>query len=109
MSNELITATAKKVMLYGQPTSMTLGLPGLLKKIESEIKGGMDKTALYVFVSKNFKRIKLFYWDKNGYAMWYKHVKAGVFVVERRDGYKVITAVNLKALLGSKLLPSTKK
>lgn len=101
MSTELVEFSGK-IFLCGQPTSMVYGLPGLAKKVRTEAKRDPKDGNLYVFVAKDFRRIKLFYWDKNGYAMWYKHVPQGVFIVDRSKGYPALSAVNLRALLSAR-------
>jgi len=103
--NEIVKTSNTPIYLCGAPTDMRLGLPGLEKKIKDETKRDPKKRGLYVFVSKNFHRMKLFYWDGNGFAMWYKAVANGVFRVERVGGYKAITGVNLKALVSAKETP----
>lgn len=94
--------TPSKIFLCGSPVDMRLGLPGLAKKIRTETKRDPKEEALYVFVNNGFTRIKLFWWDKNGFALFYKCVPDGVFQVRRTNGYQTITGINLKALLASK-------
>ncbi len=61
--NDLVKYTGK-IYLCGHPINMSLGLPGLTKKVREETKRDPRAKALYVFVNKNFERIKLFYWDR---------------------------------------------
>lgn len=97
---ELIKHTGK-IYLCGSPVNMSLGLPGLAKKVREETKRDPMDKAMYVFVNKKFTRIKLFFYDKNGFALFYKHVNEGVFRVSRTNGYKTITGVDVRALLAS--------
>jgi transposase len=94
--------TPAKIYLCGEPVDMRLGLPGLAKKVRADTNRDPREPALYVFINRTFSRVKLFWWDKNGYAMFYKCVQDGVFRVSRTNGYKTLTGVNLRALLSSR-------
>jgi hypothetical protein len=53
----------------------------------------------YVFFSRTRDRVRIFYWDRDGYAMWTKRLEAGSFKVEKRDGYEELTAIDLASIL----------
>lgn len=61
----------------------------------SAIAGG----AVYVFFSRCRKRVKLLYWDRDGFAVWHKRLEAGSYRVERYDGHTVVSAIDLQELL----------
>ncbi len=53
----------------------------------------------YVFFSRTRDPGRIFYWDRDGYAMWTKRLEAGAFRVEKRDGIEEFSALDLEALL----------
>jgi len=53
----------------------------------------------YVFFSRQRNRVRIFYWEADGYALWTKRLEAGAYRVEKRDGVERLTAVDLYALL----------
>lgn len=65
------------------------------ERLERSVIGG----GLYVFFSRCRSRVKILYWDRDGYALWHKRLEAGVFQIERRDGHEEVSAVDLEELL----------
>jgi hypothetical protein len=47
---------------------------------------------LYVLVRRNRKKIKLLYWDRDGYTMWVKRLETGAFKIGSDNDYEGITA-----------------
>lgn len=52
------------------------------QELQQEVYSG----SIYVFCNKRGDKIKLFYWDRNGYAYWYKRLERGVFRLPRIEG-----------------------
>jgi len=58
---------------------MRFGPDGLSGMVRAFI--GEDPTSGHIFVFKNKRgdRLKLLYWDRDGWAIWYKRLEAGTF------------------------------
>lgn len=92
--------TQAPIFLCQQETDMRLGLPGLFKLVKQEAHRDPYKLGLYVFVNKDRKRLKLFWYDKTGFAYFYKFTPKHVFQVSHeKNGFAKITGVNLRELL----------
>jgi transposase len=71
-------------------------LSGLVTEhIKSSVIGG----GAYVFFSRCRRKVKILYWDQDGFAIWHKRLEAGTYKVEKTDTHEVITAVDLEELL----------
>jgi len=48
---------------------------GLLAIVESELVLNAFTGALFIFCNKKQDKLKLLYWDKTGFALWYKRLE----------------------------------
>jgi len=76
------------------------GLHGLVREhLELDAFGGH----LFVFASRRRDRVKILYWDRDGFAVWSKRLEEGTYAVPLGDGAegrrREITAQELGALL----------
>jgi transposase len=80
-------------------TDMRAGFERLAALVHERLQRSVMGGGLYVFVSRCRKRVKLLYWDKDGYALWYKRLEAGAFRIADGDATEMISGVDLEALL----------
>lgn len=88
------------VYVYRGVTDMRMGFDRLAEKVKTECNRSVMQGGWYVFLSRSRDRVKIVYWDRDGYAMWMKRLEAGSFKVERHEsGYEEVTSVDLEAIL----------
>ena len=87
------------VYVYTGILDMRVGFDRLAARIQEEYQRSAMQGGWYVFFSRTRDRVRIFYWDRDGYAMWTKRLEAGSYKVEKRDGYEELTAVDLTAIL----------
>ena len=87
------------VYVWQGAADMRAGFERLAALVQEHMQRSVLGGGVYVFVSRCRKRVKLLYWDNDGYALWYKRLEAGAFRVEARAGVEVITGVDLGELL----------
>ena len=93
-----IQSTAQ-VYLWLGATDMRAGFERLAALVQERMARSVLSGGLYVFVSRCRRRVKILYWDNDGYALWYKRLEAGTFKIEQKEGVEVFTGVDLEQLL----------
>jgi len=87
------------VYLWLGGTDMRAGFERLSAVVQERMSRSVISGGLYVFFSRCRRRIKILYWDNDGYALWYKRLEAGTFRVEVGDGMENIIGIDLEQLL----------
>lgn len=87
------------VYIYTAAADMRLGIDRLAEKIRVELKCQPLSGGYFVFLSRNRRKVRVVYWDKDGYAMWLKRLEAGSFKVEVKDGYEKLAGIDLSQIL----------
>jgi transposase len=67
---------------------------------------------LFVFASRRRDRVKILYWDRDGFAIWSKRLEQGTYAVPLGDGEgtrREITAEELGAILSGIDLDQAKR
>jgi transposase len=68
-----------KIFLGADPTDMRKGFDSLAYLVESSMSLDPLSGHLFVFRSRRGDRIKILYWDADGYVLWYKRLEKGCF------------------------------
>jgi transposase len=68
-----------KVFLALQPTDMRKGFDTLAAIVQEVLQQNPLSGHLFVFRSKRGDRVKILYWNTQGYALWYTRLEQGTF------------------------------
>ncbi|MFQ6239176.1 IS66 family insertion sequence element accessory protein TnpB [Sinorhizobium meliloti] len=73
-----------RVYLACGVTDMRRGIDGLSAMVEAVIKEAPGSGAIFGFRGKRADRIKLLWWDGQGFCLFYKILERGYFLGRRR-------------------------
>ncbi len=91
-----------RVYLCTTPCDMRKSFDGLHQMVRETM--GLDAFAghLFVFANKRKDRVKVIYWDRDGFAIWQKRLEEGAYAIPfdgAADARNEITSAELSALL----------
>jgi len=72
-----------RIFLCTQPTDMRKGFDTLAAMVRDQFGCNPLSGSLFVFAGKGHGRIKLLWWDRDGYAIFYKRLEQGTFKFPR--------------------------
>src|SRR5215210_3884287 len=109
---ELDRSTVVRIYLCAAPTDMRKGFDTLSAQVKEFLKHDAFSGNLFLFVSRGKDRLKILYWDRDGFALWYKRLEEGAFKLPmlKNVGVSVeLSATELAMLLEGIDLKSIKR
>jgi transposase len=79
-------ALPSRVFVCTEPADMRRSFDGLAALVQQHLDCDPLSGDLFVFRSKRGDRVKLLYWNDDGYALWYKRLEQGTFPWPTVDG-----------------------
>lgn len=67
------------IYLCTTPTDMRKGFDSLAALVREHLQLDPLSGHLFLFAGRSRDRLKLLYWDSDGYALWYKRLEEGTF------------------------------
>ena len=68
-----------RIWLCAQPVDLRKSFDSLAEVVRTSLGGDPLSGHLFVFRNKSGDRLKLLYWDEDGYVIVYKRLEAGAF------------------------------
>src|SRR5437016_773101 len=99
-----------RIWLARGPTDLRKGFDTLAELVRQQLQGDPLSGQLFVFRNKRGDRVKLLYWDEDGYVIVYKRLEIGTFRFPTAAEAGVeIRAADLQMLLDGVDLASVKR
>jgi transposase len=84
-----------RIYLCTSPADMRKGFATLAALVREHLGHDPLSGHLFLFVGRSRDRLKIMYWDTDGFALWYKRLEAGTFRMPAAG--PEATSVELKA------------
>ena len=68
-----------KIWLYSIPTDMRKSIDGLSVIVADQLNRNPCGSDIFVFYNRASDKLKILYWDKNGFWLFYKRLEKGHF------------------------------
>jgi transposase len=75
----MLNLAAARIYLCVAPTDMRKSYDTLALAVREHLGGDPLSGSWFVFRGKRGDRLKILYWDGDGYALWQKRLQAGTF------------------------------
>jgi transposase len=97
-----------RIFLCHGPTDMRKGFDTLAALVREVLAQDPLSGHLFVFRNRRGDRVKLLYWDRDGFALWYKRLEQGTFrmplgpeahgEIDRRELAMMLEGMDLREL-----------
>ena len=94
-------AANASIFLFRKPTDMRKGVESLSALVEESCSGELLSGAYFVFVNRSKDRMKVLYWDMDGFAIWWKRLEKGTFrllgidksLIDRKEFFMLLEGI----------------
>lgn len=88
-----------KIYINKEPTDMRKSINGLTTLILEEFKCKTTQEFLFIFFGRSKDKVKIIFWDVNGFVIYYKRLEQGKFKITQDHTINEITEQQLSWLL----------
>lgn len=91
----------KGIYLYNSRVDFRKSIDGLAGIVQEQLKLDPFSKSLFLFFNRHRDKVKVLYWDRSGYALWYKRLEKEKFILPRKilDSKIEISRTQLEWLL----------
>ena len=82
----LSLAHTTRIYMHVPPTDLRKSFDGLTGLVRSAFAQDPREGSWFVFFNRRRDRVKLLWWDEDGYVLWYKRLERGSFEMLKSRG-----------------------
>ena len=76
-----------QVFLYRDHVDFRKSIDGLAAIVEMELRMNIFSGALFLFINRGRDKMKILYWSRNGFCLWYKRLEQEKFAWMKGAGH----------------------
>lgn len=88
----------QQIYLYSQAIDMRKSINGLSYLISDLANYSLQEGSVTLFYNRSRDKVKLLYWDKNGFILIYKRLEKGRFKITKQDEKTGVATLDNKQL-----------
>jgi transposase len=97
----LAISSNARIFFFQKSIDMRKGIEGLSSLVEDSFVGELMSGAYFVFVNRTKDKMKVLYWDSDGFAIWWKRLEKGSFrllgidkaLIDRREFFMLLEGI----------------
>lgn len=97
----MLSLHSQRIFIFGEGIDMRKGVEGLSALVERAFPDELLTGSFFVFLNQGRDKIKVLYWDHDGFALWYKRLEKGRYsrltsdniAITRRDMLMLLEGV----------------
>ena len=101
----LTLPTNIRIFVCKDPVSMRKSFEGLSTAVEQLFPGELFSGAFFIFVNRERNHMKVLFWDRDGFVIWYKRLEQGAFArttqnstLDRREFLMLLEGIEPKKI-----------
>ena len=102
----MLIASDVRAYICRDPVDMRKAIDGLSYLVEPLLAQKPTSGNLFVFVGRDRSKVKILYWDRTGFALWYKRLERGRFPSPSLLAQRGFTLAELNAWLEGIEIPA---
>ncbi len=79
------------VSLCREPVDFRKAINGLSVRVEEVLAQDPFSPQLFVFINRKHDKVKILYWERSGFVLWYKRLEKARFSWPNADREEVVT------------------